>query len=380
MAWIQARTQNAHQSWRVMWRESGTVLQQTFDTQDKADDFKALVEAHGNKTPRGWILGKGYPEDNPDQQTVKFRDYAETTLAARQKADERTKADYRAMLERHVYPVIGDLPVDRIDRYHVAKIAETLRSNDKSAKTIANVHSLLSSILADAVADQILRRNPAKGALPNLPDAKTEEMCFLTQGEFAHILEHVNGDTYKALTLVLAGTGLRWSEATALRVADVDILGRKTLTVSKAWKRREGRFEIGTPKTNRSRRTIGLSTVLLDALIPLVSARQPNEYVFTTKYGHPVRHSNFYNRVWLPTVEGAQLCTHHADVLTKSPRIHDLRHTHASWLIDAGVSLVAIQRRLGHESITTTIDRYGHLAPEHVDEINHAVDAVLTFQ
>lgn len=68
---------------------------------------------------------------------------------------------------------------------------------------------------------------------------------------------------------------------------------------------------------------------------------------------------------------------HGPDALPRRPRIHDLRHTHVSWLIAAGVPLPAIQRRLGHESITTTIDRYGHLAPELHQAAADAADRAL---
>jgi integrase len=358
-------------SYRVVWREGGVKQQQTFPTEKAAMRFYHLVKAADEQWPEGWVKGKGFLSDQASTAPL-FCDYAEKTINARQRADERTKADYKRILHNHINPVIGNVPVDRVDRFQVSEVSDRMASAGRSPKTISNAHALMSSVLSDAVTDRIIDRNAAVGAMPDLPDSKTEEMVFLSPVEFAALVNHVQGDTYKALVRVLAGTGLRWSEATALRIADLDLHGRQALDVRRAWKLRDNRFILGSPKTNRSRRSITLGAELVTLLERLTLDRDPGEFVFLTAQGRPVRHNNFFNRVWKPAVIDAR----HAG-LPKAPRIHDLRHTHASWLIAEKVSLPAIQRRLGHESITTTIDRYGHLAPEHVDEINAAIDRAL---
>jgi len=368
---IERRPVKSGISYRVVWREGGVKQQQTFPTEKAAMRFYHLVRAADEKWPEGWVKGKGFIADQ-DSTAPLFAAYAEKTINARQKADERTKADYMRILANHINPVIGDIPVDRIDRFQVSMVSDRLADAGRSPKTISNVHALMSSILSDAVTDRIIDRNPAVGAMPSLPDSKTEEMVFLSPTEFAVLLDQVQGWREKALVQMLAGTGLRWSEATALQVHDLDLDVRQAVDVRRAWKRRGSTFILGSPKTNRSRRSLGLSHELVLALAPLTAGRDPGEFLFTTTQGHVVRHNNFFNRVWKPAVIDAR----HAG-LSKAPRIHDLRHTHASWLIAAKVSLPAIQRRLGHESITTTIDRYGHLAPEHVDEINAAIDRAL---
>jgi integrase len=95
----------------------------------------------------------------------------------------------------------------------------------------------------------------------------------------------------------------------------------------------------------------------------LVKLNLTGEWVFTnsgrsTNGGpdDPVRGPNFYTNVWVPALLRAKEAG-----LTKKPRVHDLRHTNASWLIQAGVPLTVVQRHLGHESIQTTSDGYGHL-------------------
>jgi integrase len=104
-----------------------------------------------------------------------------------------------------------------------------------------------------------------------------------------------------------------------------------------------------------SRRTIALPREVLEAVRPLLD-RSGSEFLFTTTTGRVVMHSNFYNRVWKVACENAKLYP--------KPRIHDARHTHASWLIAQGVRLEVVQERLGHEDYTTTRRVYSHLLPD----------------
>lgn len=87
-----------------------------------------------------------------------------------------------------------------------------------------------------------------------------------------------------------------------------------------------------------------------------MKATPADELVFRGLRGSRIRHQNFHSRIWHPAVA--------ASGIGKRPRVHDLRHTHVSWLIAQGVSLPIIQHRLSHESIRTTVDTYGHLLPE----------------
>ncbi|QBI56450.1 site-specific tyrosine recombinase XerC [Streptomonospora litoralis] len=129
-----------------------------------------------------------------------------------------------------------------------------------------------------------------------------------------------------------------------------------------------GTFTLGAPKTKQSRRRIALSPRTIALIQPRLEGKDPEDYVFTTEQGAWWRHSSFYNRRWTKAVQRAQ-----AAGLTKRPRIHDLRHTHVSWLIEENVHAFKIQRRLGHKSITTTMDRYGHLVTDLDDDLLSAM-------
>jgi integrase len=178
---------------------------------------------------------------------------------------------------------------------------------------------------------------------------------------------------YRPFVRFLVGTGLRWGEATALQISDVVLDGpTPSVRVIRAWKRGgDGRPYLGTPKTKRSRRTVSLPDSLVADLRELCAGRGSGEFVFVNTQGGPVLNASFWPKHWSKAIAAAQNPVDasgapdpSAPRLTKSPRIHDLRHTHASWLIAQGTDLFVVQRRLGHESITTTMDRYTHLLPE----------------
>lgn len=371
MASLEKRTNgDGSVSWRVRWREGEDRFSQTFPTRAQAVTFRGQVDAAGG-WPAEWLA--------TDTEEPTFAQWAERAIAARSGVTERTRHDARRDLRLHIEPTFGDQRLSQISRESVARWVNDLAASGMAPKTIRNVHGLASSIMAEAQADGVTDRNPFRGTRLPRVDHVDEEMTFLTPQELGMLVEVVPAH-YRDLVQFLAGTGLRFGEATAVRVRDVDVLGGR-LTVAQAWKRQpDSTFTLGPPKTARSRRTISLSRSLQELLIPHVTGK-PDDLVFTTPRGEPVRHSNFHQRVWVRSVGRANDPSREGPdemaVLGKRPRIHDLRHSHASWLIAANVPLPKIQRRLGHENISTTIDRYGHLMPELDDVVDVAIDAAL---
>jgi integrase len=201
-----------------------------------------------------------------------------------------------------------------------------------------------------------------------------EAMTILTHEEWAILAEALPAGVPRDLSSLLVGTGLRWGEATALAVGAVDPLAKPpVLHVGRAWQDDgEGGWQLGTPKSVRSRRTVSYGLAVLEALIPHLAGRPDDDFVFTTQRGRPLRPSNFYHRVWLPALDRAN-----AAGMPKRPRIHDLRHTHVSWLIAAGTPVAAISRRVGHDSITTTINTYGHMLPSIDVDVVAALDVAM---
>lgn len=281
--------------------------------------------------------------------------------------EARTIADYERDARLHISPELGQLPaVALADREVTAAWVRTLQET-LSPKTIANIHALLSAACATAMDAGRLPSNPVRGL--RLPRGIPEEMVFLTQGQVAELLAETPAH-WRPLVATLVGSGIRWGEAAALTVADVD-LDAGTLRVLKAVGRdAASRAHVKATKTRRGVRTVRIPDVVVQQLRPLVTGRAATDPLFTTaRGGRRVAHNNFHQRVWKPALR--RLATAGVDelgvVLRRAwevePRIHDLRHTYASWALQSGVPLIELQRQMGHESITTTADRYGHLAP-----------------
>ncbi|MEU1496113.1 site-specific integrase [Streptomyces sp. NPDC005732] len=404
-------------TYQVKWRESGQWQSEIFggeQGEEQAAQFRKLVEAHGNRWPHGWVKGRGFvePELHPDD--MDFLEWARRYVDGLTGVDARTKSDYRRDIDRHFagmayagadgserhagglvhQPLDGSAPrpptvctvtQDDVSAW-VASQAEPLPHPERpgevlrrkaAPKSIANRHGLLFCIFQAAVdrATPLRGDNPcSRTSLPRLDDGTDEEMTFLEHDEYARIslcLREFDADAAD-LADFLVGTGLRWGEATALQAKDVS-LAKKTISIQRAWKRtEENTFELGPPKTKKGRRVLALSASQVEMLRRQLAGKQPESYVFQGGLGGVWRHANFYNRKWKRACDEAI-----ARGLTKRPRIHDLRHTHVSWLIASNIPLPAIQVRLGHESITTTVDRYGHLVRALDNEIAAAVDAAM---
>jgi integrase len=235
-----------------------------------------------------------------------------------------------------------------------ADAARWFNSLTGAAKTAANKHGFLAGALNAAVRAKHLSANPCDGN--RMRRDTPSEMVFLTHEEFA-LLHSCVSEHWQPLVEFLVASGARFGEATALKPGDIN-LAEGTVDIRRAWRYVVGEgFQLGPPKTKRSVRTIDVAGTTLAKL------NLTGEWVFTnsgrsTNGGpdDPVRGPNFYTNVWVPALLRAKEAG-----LTKKPRVHDLRHTNASWLIQAGVPLTVVQRHLGHESIQTTSDRYGHL-------------------
>lgn len=403
-------------TYQVKWRESGDWQTENFggeDGQGQAEQFRKLVEAHGNKWPYGWVRGQGFvePEVHPDD--VPLLAWAHRYVDRLTGVTARTKSDYHRDLDNHFAPqqhtgpdgaqqtfggLVHTLRDGRILEATVCNITEDdvqdwVRLKEEgirdphtpgkwlitkaSPKSVRNWHGMMFCVFQAAMdAAQPLRStNPcAKTKLPRADDQTEEEMTFLEHEEYALISRELRAFDPKAadLTDFLVGTGLRWGEVTALQVRDVNTR-KKTINIQRAWRRQEDNtFQVGPPKTKKARRTLALSAGQLELLRHHMLGREPEQWIFRGRDGAAWRHSNFYNRKWKRALNASI-----KKGLTKRPRLHDLRHTHVSWLIGANIPLPAIQARLGHESITTTVDRYGHLVRALDGEIAAAVEAAM---
>lgn len=343
------RTAGGDPRWKVRYRSAGVETSETFRRETDANTFAALLATapgqQGVSTALAWLASL---EDA--HTTATFGQWFDTWLPQLTGITPRTRDDYRAMRRRYLTE-LDALPLPLISRAHVASIVNRLERDGLSPKTIKNVIHMLSSVLALAVDDGHIVRNPTKRV--RLPKQRLDghEERYLTVDEAGALIEATPAH-YQPLVTFLLGTGLRWSEATALQARHVDLTAG-TVRVQRAWKRIPGGWEVGPPKSRKANRTVNAAVPALVAVADLLG--KPADLLFTTPTGKPVRHSNFYNRIWIPACAAADL--------DPRPTIHDTRHTFASWLISDGIGLEAVQDQLGHESYETTRKVYAHLLP-----------------
>jgi integrase len=336
---------------RVFFREDGKQRCLTFDDHAVALRFKDLVTQVGATRAQEIAQIERKP-----RHTRTVADVVKHHIDHLSGVDPRTIAEYRGILRNDIADKIGAIPVAALSRDDVSDWVKAMRTKGAKAKTIANKHALLSAALAAAVEAHDIPSNPAAGT-GLYRDERTENV-FLERDEFARLIAEIP-ETWRPLVEFLAVSGCRWSEATALKPGDVDRV-KCTVRISRSWRRGGGGFRIGPTKTRKSNRTINVPKTVLDKL------DYSHEWLFTNPgegkggpsplrrgAGLPVRAPSFRRNVWYPATARAKL--------SPRPRIHDLRHTCASWLIAAGRPLPAVQQHLGHESIQTTIEVYTHL-------------------
>lgn len=339
---------------RVRYRRGGTETSETFRRRSDANTFAALLASGENVSDGVAIALSWLAQYQKAQSTPTYGEWLHAYVNQLTGVTPRTRSDYLAMGRRYLGS-IETLPLPLITRQHVTTLVNALDDRELSAKTIKNVVHMLSSTMAFAVEEGHITRNPChKVRLPKSRHTK-DRPRFLEYEDFGRIYE-ATPEHYKPLVVFLMGTGLRWSEATALQGKHVN-LDRGTVSVLQAWKwAGAGKgWVVGAPKSERGTRTVNAATIALAAARSVM--RGPDDYLFVTPSGLPVRHNNFYSRVWQPTVRRAGFTD------DEPPRIKDLRHTHASWLLSDGMSLEQVQDQLGHESILTTRKVYAHLLP-----------------
>ncbi|MGH3443073.1 MAG: tyrosine-type recombinase/integrase [Nitriliruptorales bacterium] len=220
-------------------------------------------------------------------------------------------------------------------------------------------------MLDGAVANRMLRFNVARGVA--LPRVGRAERHFLAAEQVDELAEAI-GERYGALVYVLAYGGLRFGEAVALRRKRCELL-RRRLRIEEAATEVGANLIWGSPKTHAVR-SVSLPPFVVQELAHHLEAVEdtPDALVFTAPVsGGPLRNSDFRRYVWKPAVRAAGL----PGALTP----HELRHTAASLLIAQGANPKSIQAHLGHSTITTTFDLYGHLFEGHLDDVMGQLDA-----
>lgn len=192
-------------------------------------------------------------------------------------------------------------------------------------------------------------------------------MVFLAHADVEHLAESAEAygsRTDGTLVRWMSYTGARIGEALALTVGDLD-LARRRAVIRQTWTEDGGRMVLGAPKTGKGR-TVPVHGFLISDLASLVHGQPDNAYVFRAARGGPISAHNWRSRVWPKALMSAGLTE--GDLAP-----YALRHTAASMAIAAGADVLVVQNMLGHATATETLNRYGHLWPDRLDEVTNAM-------
>lgn len=330
-------------------RRGNRQTSEVFDTEPEAAKFCRLVEAIGAAKALDHLDADAEAQAEPT-----LDQWAERHFASLTNVTEGTRTTYKRIYERTWKPLLGRHRLSQLDRETVATAVQKVPGSDK---TVRNAWGILANMCKVAVLDGLIPKSPCVGIkLAARTSHEKTEHRYLTSDEFWHLVGTIDAH-WRPLLITLGGTGMRWGEAEALTVADVDLeAGFVRINKAVKWDPSKASRLVGPTKTPKSKRTVPLPTEVVDALRPLTEGRKGGERLFLSPRGEELRHRTFWSRYWRPACVAAEL--------EPAPRIHDLRHSHVAWLIGAGTQLPVIQARLGHQKIATTIDTYGHLLPD----------------
>ena len=261
-----------------------------------------------------------------------------------------TLRSYTYAVNSSLVPYFGPYKLSEIGTAQVQSYVAHLSRTKRSAGTVDKHLVILKGMLKQAVMWGFLRHNPA--TVVKGPRPPHREMAFLTPSQIAPFLAAIQPEFYRPLFATAVLTGMRLGELLGLQWGDIDWNGGTIRVRRSMW---NNQFQ--EPKSSRSVRNVVMTATLASILVAhkTVAPANVDDLVFTTPQGNHIRYFDLRAGVFHPSLLRAGLPV---------MRIHDLRHTFASLLIDQGENLKFVQQQLGHASIQTTVDRYGHLMPD----------------
>jgi integrase len=271
----------------------------------------------------------------------------------------RSAQRYRLLANRQIAPHLGFKPLQKLTRLDIEGWHATLRNTGLAARTIAAAHRFLGKVLSDAEKDALVARNVCK--IQRAPKVQVQEMAIVK--DVPGLIEKLHGSRLYCLAIIALFTGMRLGEILALRWQHLD-LERGVVKVREALEETKAHGVRFKPtKTTAGRRDITLPTIVTETLREhrreLMETRLKlglgklgsEDLLFATLQNKPFKTSaasqawaNLASRIGMPQIT-----------------FHALRHTHASQLIDQGVDIVTISKRLGHANPNVTLAVYAHL-------------------
>jgi len=361
---VEKRNRDGQTRWRAHYRTpDGKQRNKTFRRKVDADRFLATVESSK-------IIGSFA---DPALARLTMGEWSTRWLENQTHLKPSTHERYAGILREHIAPKWENVRLSDVSHADVQAWVTTL-SKFRSPATVRKVHRVLSLVLLMAVKDGRLARNAATGV--NLPRVVKSERQYLTHIEVERLAEACAScgqdviskhrrlserrrEDYRLIVLFLAYTGVRFGEMAALRVGRLDLLRRRAIIAESVTLVRSQQV-FGTPK-GHERREVPIPPFLMEELKVHVADKQPEDIVFTgSRSGGALR---------APVFHSAAFSASAAAIGKPGLHPHELRHTAASLAIASGADVKVVQQMLGHASAAMTLDQYGHLFGDRLDEV-----------
>ena len=346
-------------TWTVFWRTDAADGRK----QHTKGGFRTKKEAQQFLTETLAAIQQGVFRE---PSKVTFGEFlVERWLPAREQAlRPSTFATYRGLVERQILPGLGGVQIQQLTPDHLDRFYADLVALDLSPKTVRNVHVLVHRVLKDAMRKNLVPRTVADAAdPPKLNRADRDEMKTWTPDELRQFFTGIADHRLAPAYVLAATTGMRRGEVLGVRWRDIDFTARR-LHVQQTVLSVEYKLTFGRPKTKRGERKIALDPETI-RILREHARRQRDEkrllgvgyhdqdLVFAREDGTPV-HPDYFSQTFDRSVKRLGL---------PKIRLHDLRHTHATLGLAAGVDAKTMSDRLGHATSAFTQDIYMHAIP-----------------
>src|SRR5215211_5272190 len=282
---------------------------------------------------------------------------------------------YEGIVNNHLKPALGHRKLKDLSRAEVRRLYKE-KGKALAPRSVDYIHVTLQNALSQAVRDDLIPRNVARGERPRSSRHQGEAKA-LSPTQVRALLVEARGERDEAIYVAAIHTGLRKGELLGLKWTDLDLDGG-TLSVRRSLKVKDHGLDFGPPKNNASRRSVPLNKSAVAALrdhrtrqneerLRLGDLWQDHDLVFPHRVGKPMDHGNLYYREYKPLLQSAGLGD-------EGFTFHSLRHTFATELFTQRKRPKIIQSLLGHSSITQTMDTYSHLLDDVDDDEVRGLD------
>ncbi|MGG3571094.1 site-specific integrase [Bacillus gobiensis] len=284
-------------------------------------------------------------------------------LAAKRKVRETTFTNYKRAIDYRVIPVLGHFQLSELKSTHFEQFINSLIQDGLSERYIEYIYTVLYGALEKAVDWELIIKNPLKKV--DIPRGRRRKTITWSREELNRFLDHAKFSdiTYYMAFKLDAYTGLRRGELLGLKWSDVDF-SENRINVSRSLIYDKQGFRFGPVKTEKSERSVKVDKKVMEELrsykakqselkMAIRSEYDDQNLIFARKDGQPIYFRTF-TTVFNRSIKEANV---------PKIRVHDIRHTHATLMLEAGASLKDVQERLGHSSIQMTGDIYAHVTP-----------------